>query len=384
MALPRPVLGDSRPEGGGSSDASEILRRLRSDAAVRTVRRVAMSEMTPLRFHREFVAGRVPVILTGAIDEWPALQKWNLEYLKEAMGDDEVTVASTPNGRADAVTWVSTGGDNAQLFMRPHESKMPFREFADRLHAPQRAEMAALLSAGDDALPAPATRETVRTVPVLYAQKQNGSFCDEYAALGGDVSPSLAAFGEEVFGAPHDAVNMWMGGDGTVSSMHRDPYENLYAVVCGTKQFTLLPPWEADRVPYTPFKEGMWKETPLEGSAVGKADFTVEALDSEVKWISIEPSDPHTVFTHPPFASAHPLSVAVEEGEVLYLPSLWYHEVGQVGRDVGGGGGSTIAVNYWFDMNYDAGYWAMEAVRRLSCVAKGEPLSDGEDDYSDT
>lgn len=44
-----------------------------------------------------------PVIITGAIDEWPALHKWNDDYLEDVLGTTEVTVALTPDGWADAI-----------------------------------------------------------------------------------------------------------------------------------------------------------------------------------------------------------------------------------------------------------------------------------------
>ena len=46
----------------------------------------------------------------------------------------------------------------------------------------------------------------------------------------------------EAFEAAPDAVNFWMGPDEAVSAMHKDPYENIYVVVRGTKTFSLLPP----------------------------------------------------------------------------------------------------------------------------------------------
>ena len=33
-----------------------------------------------------------------------------------------------------------------------------------------------------------------------------------------------------------------MGTSKSVSSIHRDPYENIYAVIHGEKHFTLIPP----------------------------------------------------------------------------------------------------------------------------------------------
>lgn len=41
---------------------------------------------------------------TGAIEHWRALSLWDTEYLSQVVGDLEVTVDVTPNGRADAVT----------------------------------------------------------------------------------------------------------------------------------------------------------------------------------------------------------------------------------------------------------------------------------------
>ena len=35
---------------------------------------------------------------------------------------------------------------------------------------------------------------------------------------------------------------LWMGSGGTIGSTHYDPYENLMAVLSGTKTFHLAPP----------------------------------------------------------------------------------------------------------------------------------------------
>ena len=40
-----------------------------------------------------------------------------------------------------------------------------------------------------------------------------------------------------------------------------------------------------------------------------------------------------------------PITATVRAGELLYLPALWWHAVSQRG----GAGGSTIAVNLWYD-----------------------------------
>lgn len=43
-------------------------------------------------------------------------------------------------------------------------------------------------------------------------------------------------------GKDPDAANLWLGYDQSVSSLHKDPYENFYLSVVGEKHFTLLPP----------------------------------------------------------------------------------------------------------------------------------------------
>lgn len=41
---------------------------------------------------------------SGVVSHWPACANWSDEYLCQLAGDTEVTVALTPNGRADAIT----------------------------------------------------------------------------------------------------------------------------------------------------------------------------------------------------------------------------------------------------------------------------------------
>ena len=45
-------------------------------------------------------------------------------------------------------------------------------------------------------------------------------------------------------GRKPDAINFWLGNSRSVTSLHRDNYENIYAQVVGFKHFILLPPVE--------------------------------------------------------------------------------------------------------------------------------------------
>ena len=59
---------------------------------------------------------------------------------------------------------------------------------------------------------------------------------------------------------------------------------------------------------------------------------------------------------------AKPLRVTVRAGELLYLPSLYYHHVQQTADP----DGRCIAVNFWFDMDYDVKFAYFQFLHALS------------------
>jgi len=66
-----------------------------------------------------------------------------------------------------------------------------------------------------------------------------------------------------------------------------------------------------------------------------------------VPWICIDPLSPD-FDSFPLYRNATPIRVRVEAGDALYLPSLWFHHVRQ--------SHACIAINYWYDMQYDLRY----------------------------
>lgn len=63
-----------------------------TDQEVFVVERVAAASISPEMFTSRFVNRCVPVVLTGAMESWPAFGKWSLEYFKDSHGDAEVSV----------------------------------------------------------------------------------------------------------------------------------------------------------------------------------------------------------------------------------------------------------------------------------------------------
>jgi hypothetical protein len=60
-----------------------------------------ISGATPQALDELVASLHEPVILTGALDEWPAASRWSAEYLMSACGSRSVRVVSSDNGRFD-------------------------------------------------------------------------------------------------------------------------------------------------------------------------------------------------------------------------------------------------------------------------------------------
>ncbi|KAL6075674.1 JmjC domain-containing protein 7 [Balamuthia mandrillaris] len=288
---------------------------------------------SPLEFYREYVAPNKPVIFTNSVDHWPALTRWSNEYLAEVLADCEVTVDVTPTGYGDAIV-----GDR---FVTPDIRKMPFTHFLQAL----------------------SDHSSFNGIP--YIQHQNGNFSKDFSKLWRDIEEDIE-WVTEALGMPPDVVNFWMGDDRSVSSLHKDHYENLYVVIAGEKLFTLYPPTDMYFLPekknlrVASYRERTTTASTTNNSSPHHSSFDI--IDSDpptfVPWIAVDPFPVNDEERekqerlYPRFKKATPFHVRLRPGEMLYLPSLWYHHVRQRADEHG----RVIAVNFWYDMQYDVKY----------------------------
>ena len=94
-------------------------------------------------------------------------------------------------------------------------------------------------------------------------------------------------------------------------------------------------------------------------------------------WVCIDPLNPDLKL-HPLYCHAHRLEVTLEEGEVLYLPSLWFHHVqqehGTIASEHDHKSQATVlflpfllsTVNYWYDMKFGMNYCYYQLLSGLS------------------
>ncbi|CAD7086264.1 unnamed protein product [Hermetia illucens] len=276
-----------------------------------------------LDFARDYVGKNMPVVIRGCTLHWPAVLKWNSKYFRSLFSDKEVTVAVTPNGYADGIA----SKDGEDYFVLPEEKQMLMTEFLDTLDVEG---------------------------PVHYIQKQNSNLTEDFMELFNDIDGDTLIFAREAFNKNPDAVNFWMGDQRAVSSMHKDPYENIYCVISGYKDFILIPPVDMCFVPRKKYPTGIYKTSSNGEMYIEPVIEDDAALETE--WVSIDPLNPE-IEKFPNYEKANVFEIRVNSGDILYLPSLWYHHVRQSHK--------CIAVNFWYDMEYDARYCYYRMMEKL-------------------
>jgi hypothetical protein len=112
-------------------------------------------------------------------------------------------------------------------------------------------------------------------------------------------------------------VNVWFGRGGEVSLLHNDLQDNLLHMVRGSKTVILFAP--------------------------NQTQYLYERRDIARTETRVSPVDPTApdYKTHPLFAQAQRREVTVAQGQVLFIPALWWHHVTSHGP--------SIAVNIWWD-----------------------------------
>ncbi|KAK5055213.1 hypothetical protein LTR84_012962 [Exophiala bonariae] len=321
----------------------------------------------------------------------------------------QVEVAVTPDGRADALYRLPCrrrghGQDGRMSGGEQDESEREGEEEREQVFVQPATTDMSLSSLLEILQPSPYAEEKTResetpstSTPVYYLQSQNSNLTSTPLTPLLEDLPSNLPFAIPILGEP-EATNIWIGDDRSVTSTHRDPYENLYLVLRGTKTFTLYAPVEemclhskmvrTGRLVREKAKQGQDDEFRIEmDRSTSFPDDDNESGESEgrdgrIPWIPISPLLSRTYLNSvfPYYKHARPQTVKVEAGQMLYLPSGWFHHVRQdCGTWDDGSRAPCIAVNYWFDMDYEGERFVVrqmigklaDTVRDSSCSSWG-------------
>ena len=207
--------GSSKGEGKGEDDhftipcalphaAGASLPTLKEDSAIPRVKGIKISD-----FKKKFFKADKSVIIEGAIDDWPARQRWcDLRYLRSNFGHRTVPVEL---GKLDGARKLAGWKEEALLM----------RDFLDQHVIPSNQRC----------------RSGEKQEEVAYLAQH--ALFDQLPRLFEDLKvPEYTECGEL------EGVNAWLGTSGTVTPLHHDSYDNLLTQVVGFKYVRLYEPKE--------------------------------------------------------------------------------------------------------------------------------------------
>jgi hypothetical protein len=222
----------------------------------------AILTINKAEFKSEYLRGRFPVLVVDGLSDWPALECWTPEYLNRIAGDCNVDagVSSTgsfrykPNG---------TAADPEKQF---DLANIPFKKIADSI-----------------------------------ASDPSGA---KYYVAQLDIKSRLPQLLPDLrFPSPptYHTLRLWYGSAGTITPLHFDRTNNLYAQIYGAKQFSIFCPDDTPNL--YPFQEGPLSH--LSYIDVGSPQWDCYPLYGKVK----------------------PIEFTVCPGQLLFLPAFWWHYV---------------------------------------------------------
>jgi hypothetical protein len=227
-------------------------------------------------FERDILPLQRPAVLKGAALHWPAVARASqgaealCEYFKSHANDRKVTFLSAKPEIEGRYSF----SDDLRGFNH-QQRQLPFAVIADLL-----------LRDRDDA-----------SAPTHYA----GGVSVQQIMPGVTLENTLDLMPED---KPR-IVSLWIGNR-TRTAAHWDLPQNLACVIAGKRRFTLFPMEQIDNLYITPL------DLTLAGQPTSLVDFYKPDFDVFPKFRDAIP---------------HAEVADLEPGDVLYLPSLWFHHV---------------------------------------------------------
>ena len=230
----------------------------------------------PAVFFKKYVEGNRPVVISGAMEEWPALNRWSWDYLAEVAGDCSGEVIVSRNGLYP--DYITQPSPMAKVEMR-------FAEFLRRAIPP----------AGDPPL------EPILEPGETYYLYGKSYLLDAVPALRADLrTPACLGSVAEPF------RRLWISTPGCVTPLHYDLSNGFLCQVRGTKKVWLFGPDQFDRLyprgPQFPGLDNFERQTQVD---IHHPDYDA----------------------FPEFRKASALECHLRQGDTLFIPSNWWHEV---------------------------------------------------------
>lgn len=295
QGCPHFTAGESKPEGS-------------------PIPRIDARSLTLADFEARYMRSTpapTPVILTHAIDDWPAVggahgRRWSMDYLRRIAGGRLVPVETYAEDDSTS-TYLSASWDRKVITVADYIDQYVLKEKCAGARADTRVAVDTDESvAADSERGYLAQHPLFDQIPTLRDDIHEPTFCKARSEAD-KRAPSAC----EVRQTP--IVSAWFGPAGTVSPLHNDPFHNLLAQVVGSKYVRLIDARFSPRL------------YPRSGALCN---------NSHVNLDQPAPSQ-HPLFEGTPFWQC-----VLGPSEVLYIPRLCWHYVRSL--DV------SMSVSFWW------------------------------------
>ncbi len=155
----------------------------------------------------QYYAANRPVLVDDLTSGWPALTRWDPEYLRSVIGDELVEVMDGRN--ADRRYEVNSNS---------HKTTMPFSTYVDLVLATAWGNNSYLVANNH-----------------ILEREAAKSLWDDFTIDDRYLDPSAAS----------NAAFLWFGPAGTVTPLHHDIANIMFTQVVGRKRVTLIPPLQS-------------------------------------------------------------------------------------------------------------------------------------------
>jgi hypothetical protein len=260
----------------------------------KSIRRIDSRTLTVQEFTLEYMNVNLPVILTHALDTWPAITKWNNpEYIKRKAASRLVPIETCAKEDAGK-SFLSNTWTHKVMQLDEYIATYIVKENepvdSDNLHGYL------------------AQHPLFDQIPSLKDDIRIPEYCNARTSLDEDVPTDV-----EFFDGSNPKIASWFGPKDTVSPIHNDPFHNVLAQVVGSKYLRLYDASKADRL-YT-----------FSGDLGNNSSIDIDNPDYE---------------KYPLFRDLECWQTILQPGELLYIPRLCWHYVRSLEM--------SFSVSFWF------------------------------------
>ena len=222
-----------------------------------------VTEIDPEIFFRDYVKKNRLIVIEGFAKNWPAMKSWNFEYFKEMGKHKNVEV--------------EIGNSNQHKTLRKTVNLSEY--------------ISLLLEIGE-------MHSINFPFPYLNVFDIQKHFPNLVQQLDFSIWPNKQYF-----------ISGWIGPKGTYTGLHFDRCHGLYVQICGKKSFRFYSPnFERGSCTHDPcfYKSDKWDY----GSILSRVDSRTPDYDR-----------------YPLFKKVKKLQVDLNHGDLLFIPSGWWHDV---------------------------------------------------------